>query len=197
MNPIHVTVSMMTRGRLLCAALAALGFIAGCSSLEPCNPRDLENRYGLLCGVRGVDAQNQTKRVNDGLLVGSVSTPAVNGPIVIFAYRRRGTAVEVVQTTTLSHAGPYQIAVPPGIYRIAAFEDVDENLRYDPARERAALYHDGGPVAVRSGESIDRLYLHFRDDRPERLDFAFALPEASMHACCEPPAGSPVDTTTR
>jgi hypothetical protein len=112
-------------------------------------------------------------------------------PIVVFAYRRRGRTVDVADATTLSQPGPYRIAVPAGIYGVAAFEDADEDLRYDPAHERAALYHDGGTVAVRSGESVDRLYLRLRDDRPQSLGFDFVLLESSVHGCRDVPAYSP------
>ena len=180
----------------LCAALATLAVLEGCSALEPCDHRDLEGHYGLLCALRGVETRSAPRRDAQGFLVGSVSAEAADGPIVVFAYRKRATVVDVAVATTLSQPGPYRIAVPAGLYRIAAFEDDDEDLRYDPARERAALYHDGGIVAVRSGESVDRLYLRMRDDRPQRLEFDFALPESAVHACCDMPPNSALSSGT-
>ena len=45
-----------------------------------------------------------------------------------------------------------------------------------PRRDRAALYHGGSPVELMRGQTVDRLYLKFRDDRPRRIESELTLP---------------------
>src|SRR5262245_12059590 len=178
------------RGPVRAAALpglAAIALLGGCGALEPCGYRDLQGRYGLLCAVRGVSPSDQSPRDQQGFLVGNVAAETADAPIVVFAYRTRPNGVEVTQAAMLSGSGAYRLAVPAGSYHIAAFEDHDGDLRYDPTRERAALYHDGGRVLVRSGERVDRLNLQLRSDRPQRFEFDFTLPRSFDEACCDLP----------
>ena len=155
-------------------ALAAIALLAGCASLAPCDHRDLRDAHGLACVLVGY--RDPTERDDTGFLLGTVSAEQTEAPIVVFVYRNRAGGVQVIGSSVLPHPGPYAFAVPAGAYHVAAFEDGDGDLRYDPTRERAALYHDGGTVVVMPGQQVDRLYLTLRGDQPQRIDFEFSLP---------------------
>ena len=116
------------------------------------------------------------------VLLGTVKAEAAEGPFVVFVYRRRGHTIEVVDASILSHPGPYAFTVPAGSYRLAAFADTDGDLRYDPARDRAALYHDGGSVMVTPGQTVDRLYLKVPAQGRQRIDFEFTLPASALRS---------------
>lgn len=140
-----------------CAVLAC----AGCATLEPCERSQLREPDGIVCGLRGV--RPPAPRDQRSCLVGSVAGE-IDGPIVVVAYRTRPTGVDVVAASVLEQPGPYTLSVPAGTYRLAAFQDDDGDRRYDPHAERAALYHDGGPVVVMPRTKLDRLYLTVRDE---------------------------------
>jgi len=165
----------------------AIAMLIGCGSLQPCDQRDLESKYGLFCGLRGVRAQPQRDE-QQGFLAGNVSSESAASPIVILAYRSRAHGVEIASAAVLSHPGEYELAVPAGVYRLAAFEDGNGDFRYDPTRERAALYHDGGSVPVKPGERVDRLYIKLRNERPQRLELELSLPAGFAQVCCSTPA---------
>ena len=158
-------------------ALAALALLAGCTFSKPC---DLHSKYGFLCVLEA--HRDLPHRDDRGILTGTVQieTPPASA-IVVFVYRIEQGRAEVVDAQTLHRPGPYSFAftVPAGAYRLAAFEDRTGDLRYDTQCERAALYHDGVPVVLMPGQTVDRLYVKLRDDRPQRLEFEFTLPERS------------------
>lgn len=114
---------------------------------------------------------------------GIVKADSADAPIVVFLYRERADGVQVIESSMLSRPGQYSFAVPPGTYRVGAFEDDNGDLRYDPTRERAALYHGGQTVAVMPGRRVDRVFLEL--SQPQRIDFKFTLPETPR------PIGSP------
>lgn len=147
-------------GALRMAALyAALIGLYGCGSLQPCDHSDLRDRYGFTCALRGM--QKPVPRDDRGCMVGTVAA-ADQEPIVVVAYRQRQDGVEVVASSFLVRPGPYSLAVPPGAYRLAAFQDGDGDRSYDPAHEDATVYHDGGAVVVMPRTRVDRLYLKLR-----------------------------------
>jgi hypothetical protein len=143
------------------AALLFVALIGGCSSLQPCGDGDLRDPSALACVVRGLEARPPADQ--SGCLIGNVAA-AVEESIVIVAYRQRHDAVEVVASSTLTRPGPYSLAVPPGTYRLAAFHDADGDRRYDPVKEAATVYHDGGAVVVMPRKRVDRLFLTLHND---------------------------------
>ena len=154
----------------------ALVLVTGCAPSVPCDLHD--KLYGFLCAF---EAQRELpERREHGLLTGSVQVePPPAAPIVVFVYQTREGQAEVVASYILQLHGPYSFAftVPAGLYRLAAFEDEARDFRYDPSHDRAALYHDGGPIVLMPRQTVDRIDLRLRNDRPQRIDFAFTLPE--------------------
>jgi hypothetical protein len=171
--------------RLVPTSLAAFALFAGCSAVRPCDHRDLQDQYGMKCVLVGYRAP--AKDPEPGCLVGTVTADSSRAPIVVFAYRNGGDGVRVIESSVLPHSGQYSFAVPPGAYRLAAFEDRDRDLRYDPARERAVQYHDGRTIAVMPGQRVDRLYLTLRPDRSQPLQFEVSLAESRRPARGETP----------
>ena len=181
----------MSRVADLATATMPIAFvlITGCALSVPCDLHD--KQYGLLCAFA---AQRELpERHEGGLLIGSVQVePPPAAPIVVFVYRTRKGQAEVVDSYLLQPHGPYSFAftVPAGVYRLAAFEDEARDFRYDPSHDRAALYHDGGPIVLMPRQTVDRIYLRLRNDRPQRIDFDFTLTEPRRGPCCQSPDGS-------
>src|SRR5262245_62004329 len=162
------------RAHVVSAAMLALQ--AGCSSMTPCDHTDLRGKYGLTCALVGMrDEPAPARDVEEGCLQGTVKADSNDAPIVVFLYRERADGVQVIESSMLPRPGQYSFAVPPGTYRVGAFEDDNGDLRYDPTRERAALYHGGQTVAVMPGRRVDRLYLEL--SQPQRIDFDITLPD--------------------
>jgi len=167
----------------------ALVSVTGCALSVPCDLHD--KRYGFVCAF---EAQRQLPdRHERGLLTGSVQVePPPAAPIVVFVYQTREGQAAVVDSFILQPHGPYSFVftVPAGVYRLAAFEDEVRDFRYDPSHERAALYHDGGPIVLMPRQTVDRIYLRLRNDRPQHIDFDFTLTEPSGGLCCQSPDGN-------
>lgn len=91
--------------------------------------------------------QEQVSARNNGVIVGRVSIGYVpGGPIVVGAWRQTGEGKPVLaQYSILDAAGSFILVVPPGDYRVMAFEDANHNLRLDE-EEAAAVYP--GPVVL-------------------------------------------------
>jgi len=106
-----------------------------------------------------------------------VAAEPSDAPIVVFVYQQRGPHASVIESAVLPHSGSYSFAVPAGAYRVAAFVDVNGDLRYDPEREPAGLYRGGRTVAVMPGQRVDRLDLQLRPGHSQRISFTFSVPE--------------------
>lgn len=167
----------------------ALVLVTGCALSVPCDLHD--KHYGFLCAF---EAQRKLpERREHGLLTGSVQVePPPAAPIVVFVYQTREGQAEVVDSYILQLHGPYSFAftVPAGVYRLAAFEDEARDFRYDPSHDRAALYHDDGPIVLMPRHTVDRIHLRLRNDRPQRIDFDVTLTEPRRGPCCQSPDGS-------
>jgi hypothetical protein len=162
--------------RAVALAAAAIALLAGCSSLTPCNHRDLQGKFGLACAIVGY--RDQPDSSERGCLLGSVAAEPSDAPIVVFIYQQRGAHASVIESAVLPHPGPYSFAVPPGAYRVAAFVDVNGDLRYDPEHEPGGVYNGGHTVAVMPGQRVDRLDLQLRPDKSQRIGFKFSVPES-------------------
>ena len=166
----------------------AMVLVTGCALSVPCDLHD--KRYGFLCAFEA--KRDVPKRQERGLLTGSVQVePPPAAPIVVFVYQTREGQAEVVDSSILQPHGPYSFTftVPAGVYRLAAFEDEARDFRYDPSHDRAALYHDGGPIVLMPRQTVDRIDLRLRNDRPQRIDFDFTLTEPRSGRCCQSPDG--------
>ena len=146
-----------------------------------------DRTYGLFCLFK--DHSDLPKPDDRGILTGSLQIePPAAAPVVVFVYRVREGRTEVVDSQRLHPPGPYSFAftVPAGAYRLAAFEDVACDFRYDPLRDRATLYHDGFPIVLMPKQTVDRLYLKLLGDRPQRIDFEVTLAESGSPRECSP-----------
>jgi hypothetical protein len=146
--------------------------------LGACGHHGLEGKYGFL-GVFD-ERPPSPQRTGGGFLVGMVSAePPTESRIVVFVYRSTpAEAPEIIDWAVLEQPGPYLFGVPAGTYHVAAFEDRDRNFHYNPGRDRAALYHDGGPIVLMPGRTVDRLDLKLRGDEPPRIEFDVTMPTA-------------------
>lgn len=106
----------------------------------------------------------------------SVEPPSQNA-IVVVLYSGDGGAEQVVDTYVQAAAGAYFFVVPPGTYRIAAFEDRGSSLVYDAGGDPATTFNGGAAIAATSGATIGGLDLFLRTDSEERLPFAVVLSE--------------------
>ncbi len=103
------------RGRRGAGAVLALVALAGCSTL-----------------LAARDAQRRADRL--AVLSGTVTTAAApRGPLVVALLTPEGDGYDLVDHFVAAQPGPWLFAVEPGTYRLAAFEDVNRNGRYDDA----------------------------------------------------------------
>ena len=110
---------------------------------------------GLGCALLGIEEQRAVVESFGGIR-GSVrlDRPAT-GPLVVVLGRAAAApssdvqdegAATIADHFTLARAGEFAFAVSPGRYRLAAFEDHNSNLRYDPGEPALAqqLFFDVG-----------------------------------------------------
>jgi len=102
---------------------------------------------------------------------------ATDAPIMVLVYRQQADGVHVIGSSVLHSPGQYAVAVPAGVYRVAAFQDGNGDRRYDAGHEPAAFYHGGQTVAVMPRQRVDRVYLTLRRDQPQPIELELALPE--------------------
>ena len=156
--------------------LSALPLLVGCTSAVPCDLRD--KTWAWACAFR---AHSETpKRDERSTLIGELQTdPPPKAPVVVVLYEVRQERVRVVETQILRPPGPYTFifTTPAGVYHLAAFEDSASDWQYDPRSDRAALYHDGGPIVLMPKQTVDRLYIRLRNDIPQQIGFAVSLVE--------------------
>jgi len=121
--------------------------------------------------------QNLEELGTYGLLRGRVSVAEPSeAHIVIAVYSGPPGAAHVVDTFVLLQPGSYFFIVPAGTYRLAAFEDRDGNLVYDPAHDPATQFQNGAPIIVAGGQALEALDLAFRPDTLQPLGFAVSVP---------------------
>ena len=95
---------------------------------------------------------------NSTVLVGIVSGEPCRGdaPVVVAAYTKRRNIVTVAHYATLHEPGPYELIVPKGSYRIAAFCDENRNLIFDEG-EAVGQYAAAQEVSTPGGGVLREL----------------------------------------
>ncbi len=106
----------------------------------------------LLAGCALVQLKKDVQFSKDScLLFGEIISKApVKKPVVVVAYATEGQTVVIGDYALLSAPGPYELLVRDGRYRIFAFEDANDNLRYEPG-ERAGHYGRANQVSPQAG----------------------------------------------
>jgi hypothetical protein len=99
---------------------------------------------------------------------------ASDRPIVVLVYQGEGGHEQLVDDFVLAGPGPYFFMVRAGTYRLAAFEDLNQNFAYNPEVDPAALLHAGAPVTVPAGATVEGLDIGIPDAGRERIPVAFS-----------------------
>jgi pimeloyl-ACP methyl ester carboxylesterase len=75
-----------------------------------------------------------------------------------------------VDSYSLIRPGPFFFVTPAGIYRIAAFVDVNRDFTYQPDREPAAYFGNPMDVQVSTAREVKDIDFHIAKDSRIRLD---------------------------
>jgi len=136
------------------------------------------------CGLMAL-YENSTAYLASTTLLGRISgTMPAGAPVIVAAYRRGASALEVADRERLPGIGAFELVVPRGEFSLFAFADANRNLRYD-AGEPAGDYAGGEPVEASGAGPI------------ALLDIALSsAPSARVPAGADfaPPAGEPRST---
>ena len=98
------------------------------------------------------------------------------GDILVVVYAPG--ASEAADVFTLAAPGKYLFVLPPGTYRIAAFEDVNGDRKFQPDAERAGRYGNPTDIHLGAGENMSGVDIHLGPDIPARVEIPPRLPEA-------------------
>jgi hypothetical protein len=79
---------------------------------------------------------------------------------------------QVADLFLLPRSGPFFFVLPAGAYRLAAFEDRNHDLSYQPGEEPAVLFKDGAALVLRSGEHETGVDLAIDPASVARIPFA-------------------------
>ncbi len=121
---------------------------------------------GFLTLKTGID-----RATRQAALEGQASIRGSSGaPIVVVVYT--AFTGEVADLFVLPRPGPFFFAVPAGTYGLAAFEDRNRDLTYQPAEEPAALYGAPTDLVLRAGERRMGLVLTIDAQGTVRLPIA-------------------------
>jgi pimeloyl-ACP methyl ester carboxylesterase len=92
------------------------------------------------------------------------------GAIVVVVYSVQSG--RIADFFLLPHQGPFFFALPAGTYQLAAFEDRNHDLSYQPAEEPAALFGAPTDLALRPGQRRTGLELSIDPNGSARIPFA-------------------------
>lgn len=108
-------------------------------------------------------------------LHGTVRTEQpTEAPIVVLVYSGDDGQEEVADEFVLAGPGPYFFVVPAGVYRLAAFADLNRNFSYEPGEDASALLRAGEPIEAPGGATIHDLDIDIREDSHARMPLAVA-----------------------
>jgi pimeloyl-ACP methyl ester carboxylesterase len=95
-------------------------------------------------------------------------------PILVLVYSGDTGHERLVDYFVMAGPGRYYFVVPAGVYRLAAFVDVNRDFTYEPGVDPSALLHAGEPLRVVGAATLDGLDIEVRDASGERIPFAFS-----------------------
>lgn len=126
---------------------------------------------GLLTGCTYWELKrNITHLERMAFIGGKISWDDCNFPLV--AILTAGTSGKIVDSYTLVKPGSFIFVVPAGIYRLAAFVDMNHNLTYQPGLDPAAFYDKTIDVRTTAARAIDDIQFHVAKDVRVRFDLA-------------------------
>ncbi len=102
---------------------------------------------------------------------GEVVGAAKSRAVIIVLVRDNGSKREVINYSVQYGPGPFRFRMPPGTASVFAFEDLNENLRYEKG-EPAGWYGGNAPkkITLKQGEKIDNLLITLMTGIPEAVD---------------------------
>jgi pimeloyl-ACP methyl ester carboxylesterase len=112
-----------------------------------------------------------------------------HAPIIVVVHTV--PAGEVVDYFLLARPGPFLFVLPAGTYKLAAFEDRNRDLTYEPDTESAVVFADD--LALQPGERRSDLDLSIDPNRGMRLPFpvnAASPQERQLHQLPAPQLGT-------
>ena len=159
---------MRARSALAAWALALTGFgaLPGCALFRAAD--DIES-VGQMAVIAGVLETPQASR--NPLIVGLVRDERGIKSLVSYYVRRGG--------------GPFRFQMPHGSYHVFAFEDANENLRYDQGEP---VYYAGArqaPIAAAAGTGTDLGRLGLTMAAPDGLDELRAVAQRDIVSSAE------------
>jgi len=132
--------------------------------------------------------KNLERRNQYAVLHGNVSADhATTQAIIVVAYGGEAGSEYVVDNFVLAWPGPYSFLLPPGRYRLAAFEDVGGDLQYHPGIDPVVLWNDGAAIDAIAGETRSGLDMMLNRDSDQRMPFAFDLTHVAARGVRELP----------
>jgi pimeloyl-ACP methyl ester carboxylesterase len=108
------------------------------------------------------------------------------GPIVVVAYNVSDE--QVADLFLLPRSGSFFFALPAGTYRIAAFEDRNRDLSYEPAEEPAVLFGPPPELLLQPGERRTGIELTIDPNSNARLPFAVSAASSEPRTVAQFPA---------
>lgn len=129
----------------------------------------------LLPGCMMRDLNRNLRMLGEyAVLRGTVAAdPESKTPVIVVLYSGEGEPVPA-DDFLLARPGSFFFLVRPGSYRLAAFQDTQDDQVYDTSEDHAILLNGGKPIEAVAGEQLDDLNLDFRSDPRVALPFAFA-----------------------
>jgi len=115
------------------------------------------------------------------------------GPVVVVAHDV--AAGRTADVFLLPKEGPFFFTLPAGTYQVAAFEDRNRNLSYEPTEEPAVLFDDPTTLALDRGEHRADLDLSIDPEGGAHLPFAVngAQADGRVNHLPSPQLGTIVD----
>lgn len=102
------------------------------------------------CGLRTLKRDLDVSR-RQGSLEGTAEIRGGASDPVVVVVERANTG-RVADLFLLARPGPFFFTLPAGRYRLAAFDDRNRDLTYQPASEPAALFGPSGELVLEEGE---------------------------------------------
>ncbi len=135
---------------LLCGAAAAILLLQGCMFSKLKNElTELDDAYALTGQITAASSQKKD--------------------VLVVAYEKTAEGAQLYQAVLMNpESGDYSFEVKKGIYYIAAFEDLNNNLSHDDG-EPAGYYGKPDPIII-TGEPLDPLHPKTRSG----LDFSIS-----------------------
>jgi pimeloyl-ACP methyl ester carboxylesterase len=106
----------------------------------------------LVCGC-GMRTLKQSIEYTDqqASLEGTATIAGGESAPIVVAVEHADTG-KIADLFVLARPGPFMFTLPPGPYRLVAYEDRSRDLAYEPGVEPAALYGTGGEITLQAGE---------------------------------------------